>query len=121
MSAEFLLKVATVLEEAAKVIDEHSAEKVAAEKHARDEALKGVAAKYSEATGEEIPEEVFQKLSSSDPTVISSVKQLLEKTSGSTGVDSLGRSSEKVAQKQPMTKKEAAEAAWERFGSFINS
>jgi len=122
MSADFLLKVAAVLEETAKVIDGQEVEKAAAVKTARDAALKSVADKYTEATGEEIPEEVFAKLSSSGEDVLSTVKQLLEKTAGSTGgVESLGRSSEKSAQKRPTTKQEAAEAAYERFGNFINS
>jgi len=121
MSADFLLKVAAVLEETAKVIDGHELEKTAAVKTARDAAMKSVADKYTEATGEEIPPEVFDKLSSSGEDVLSTVQQLLEKTAGSSGVESLGRSSEKSAQKQPTTKKEAAEAAYERFGNFINS
>lgn len=122
MSAEFLLKVAHVLEQAATVIDNHEAEKIAVVKSARDAAMKGVADKYTEATGEEIPAEVFDKLSSSGEDVLSTVKQLLEKTAGSTGnVESLGRSSEKSASKQPTNKKEAADAAWERFGTYINS
>mgnify|MGYP001459824393 CR=1 FL=1 len=122
MSAEFLLKVAHVLEQTATVIDNHEAEKIAVVKSARDAAMKSVADKYTEATGEEIPAEVFDKLSSSGEDVLSTVKQLLEKTAGSTGnVESLGRSSEKSAQKQPTNKKEAADAAWERFGTYINS
>jgi hypothetical protein len=122
MSAEFLLKVAAVLEETAKIVDSHETEKAAAVKTARDAALKSVADKYAEATGEEIPSEVFDKLSSAGEDVVSTVRQLLEKTAGSTGgVESLGRSSEKSAQKQPTTKKEAADAAYERFGNFINS
>jgi hypothetical protein len=122
MSAEFLLKVAAVLEETAKVIDGHDVEKAAAVKTARDAAMKSVADKYTEATGEEIPPEVFDKLSSAGEDVVSTVRQLLEKTAGSTGgVESLGRSSEKSAQKQPTTKREAADAAYERFGNFINS
>lgn len=121
MSAEFLLKVATVLEEAAKVIDEHTAEKQAAVARAREESLKSLSSKYAEATGEELPSEIFSKLSSSNEDVLATVSKIVEKTAGSTGVDSLGRSSEKVAQRQPLTKKEAADAAWERFGSFINS
>lgn len=122
MSADFLLKVATVLEETAKVLDQNESEKIAAVKVARDAVLKSVADKYSEATGEDLPEEVFSKLSSSGEDVLSTVKHLLEKTAGSAGrVESLGQSGEKSAQKQPTTKKEAAEAAWERFGNFINS
>lgn len=121
MSAEFLKKVANVLDEAAKVLDSHEAEKTAAVKAARDAAMKAVADKYAEATGEEIPQEVFEKLSSSGEDVLSTVKQLLEKTAGSTGVESLGRSSEKSAGSKPTTKKEAADAAWDKFGTFINS
>jgi hypothetical protein len=121
MSTDFLLKVATVLDEAAKIIDEHSSEKTAAIKKAREEAMKSLSDKYTEATGEEIPAEVFSKLSSSGEDVLSTVKQMLEKTAGSTGVESLGRSSEKSASKGPTNKREAAEAAWERFGSYINS
>lgn len=121
MSADFLRKVATVLDEAAKVIDGHEAEKTAAIKASREAALKSVADKYASATGEEIPSEVMSKLSSSDADVLSSVQQLLEKTAGSTDVESLGRSGEKTAQRVPTTKKEAAEAAWDRFGRFINS
>ena len=123
MSADFLLKVAAVLEEAAKVIDTHTAEKTAAVDRARDEALKSVSAKYTEATGEDMPSEVFAKLSSSGEDVLSTVQQLLEKTAGqhSSSVESLGRSGEKSAHRQPANKREAAEAAWERFGNFINS
>lgn len=121
MSAEFLLKVAAVLDEAAKVIDTHEAEKTAAVTKARDEALKSLSDKYTEATGEELPVEVFDKLSSSGEDVLSTVKQLLEKTAGSTGVESLGRSGEKQAQVVPTTKKEAADAAWQRFGNYLTS
>jgi hypothetical protein len=122
MTADFLLKVAAVLDETAKVIDEHTAEKTAAVKRAHDEVLKSVSDKYTEATGEEIPPEVFAKLSSSEGGVLDTVKQLLEKTAGSnSGVESLGRSSEKSAQKQPANKQEAKEAAWERFGNYLTT
>ena len=123
MSPDFLLKVANVLDEAAKIIDQHTSEKTAAVKRARDDVMKSVADKYTEATGEEIPAEVFDKLSSSGEDVLSSVKQLLEKTAGSnsSGVESLGRSGEKSANAQPTNRKEAAAAAYERFGNFINS
>jgi hypothetical protein len=121
MSPEFLLKVAAVLDETAKIIDDHAVEKTAAVKRARDEAMKSLSDKYTEATGEDIPEEVFAKLSSSGEDVVTTVRQMLEKTAGSTGVESLGRSSEKSASQQPMNKKEAAAAAWEKFGNYINS
>jgi hypothetical protein len=117
--SDFLLKVAGVLDEAAKVIDGHEIEKAAAVKVAREAALKSLSDRYAEATGEDIPSEVFDKLSASGEDVLSTVKHLLEKTAGRT--ESLGRSSEKSAHKQPETKKEAAAAAWDRFGNFINS
>lgn len=123
MSAEFLLKVATVLEETAKIIDAQEAEKTAAVKKAKDEMLKSLSDKYTESTGEELPTEVFDKLSSSGEDVLSTVKQLLDKTAGvaNPGVEVLGRSGEKTANKQPTTKKEAAQAAWDQFGQYINS
>lgn len=121
MSAEFLLKVATVLDEAAKVVDAHEAEKTAAVKKARESALKIIAAKYAEATGEDLPEDIINKLASSDEDIIGTVQKMVEKTASHNSVESLGRSSEKTSTQQPTTKKEAADAAWDRFGTFINS
>lgn len=120
MSADFLLKVAEVLEESAKVFDAHEAEKSAAVKNARESAAKAVAAKYTEATGEELPEDVLSKLASSDDDVLSAVQKLVEKT-GSNTVESMGRSSEQSTSKPVGNKKEAAQAAWDSFGNFINS
>lgn len=120
MSAEFLLKVADVLEESAKVLDAAEAEKTAAVKTARETAAKAVAAKYAEATGEELPEDVLSKLASSDDGVLSAVQKLVEKT-GSSSVESMGRSSEQPATNRPVSKKEAAQAAWDNFGNFITS
>lgn len=121
MPANFLLKVADVLEEAAKVVDSQEAEKTAAVKKARESALKIVAEKYAEATGEELPEEILNKLASSDDDIVSTVQKMVEKTASNNSVESLGRSSEQPSTRQPSNKKEAAEAAWERFGSYINS
>ena len=121
MSAEFLLKVADVLDEAAKVVDSQEAEKIAAVKKARESALKIVAEKYAESTGEELPEDLLSKLASSDEDIIATVQKMVEKTASSNSVESLGRSSEQPSTRQPTNKKEAAAAAWERFGSFINS
>ena len=118
MSADFLLKVAEVLEESAKVLDAHEAEKTAAVNNAREAAAKAVAAKYAETTGEELPEDVLTKLASSDSDVLSTVQKLIEKTGA---VESMGRSSEQPATTVPSNKKEAAQAAWDTFGNFINS
>ena len=119
MSADFLLKVAAVLEETAKVLDTAEAEKTAAVKNARETTVKALATKIAEVTGEEMPEDVLTKLASSDDGVLSAVQKLVEKT-GSSAVDSMGQASEQPASR-PMSRQEAAQAAWENFGSFINS
>lgn len=120
MSAEFLLKVAEVLETAAATLDAQEAEKTAAVKKARENAASAVAAKFAEATGEDLPEEVFSKLASSDENVLSTVQKLLDKKAEDS-VESMGHSSDKSASHVPMTKKERRQAAWDNFGNFINS
>lgn len=117
-----LVKIAEVLEKAAAVIDAHETEKQAAVSKEREAALKLVAEKYAEFTGEDLPEEIRSKLASSDGDIVEAFKKVVEKTAGA--VESLGRSSEKQAsenEEPPRTKKEAREAAFARFGRFINS
>jgi len=120
MSAEFLLKVAAALDEIADVLDEQEREKQAVVLRSRDEALQSVASKYAAATGEELPDDVKEKLAASGEDIIATVRTMVEKTS-SAAVESLGRASEKSAHLVPRTRSEAKDAAWDRFGSFINS
>lgn len=119
MSANFLLKVADVLEKTAAYVDAHESDKTAAQRKSREEALKVVSGKYAEATGEDLPEDVLSKLASSDEEVLSTVQKMVEKASGV--VESLGRSSDKQGSYKPATKAESLSAAWDRFGSFIVS
>lgn len=118
MSADFLLKVADVLEKTALFIDGQETEKQAAVKSVRDRAVKAFALKFAEATGDDLPEDVLQKLAASDEDVLSTVSKLVEKTGS---VESLGASSDKTGSAQPMTKKERAEAAYSNFGNYLNS
>lgn len=118
MSANFLLKVADVLEELGAQIDANEAEKVAAVRKAREETAKGLSQKIAELTGEELSSDVVEKLAASDESVLSAVTKLVEK-SGS--VESMGGSSDEPVEREPRTKKEAVEAAYSRFGAFINS
>jgi len=118
MRADFLLKVATVLDQTAAFIDGQEAEKQAAVKTARDNAVQAFAAKFAEATGDDLPEDVRQKLAASDEDVLTTVSRLVEKTGT---VETLGSSSDKTGSAAPMTKKERLAAANERFESFINS
>lgn len=119
MSADFLRKTAAVLDAVAEQLDAQEATTRAAVKTAHEQAVKSLAEEYSRATGEDLPEDVATKLAASDPSVLGAVKQVFTKTAGS--VDSLGHSSKSTVDSRPTTKKEAADAAWSRFGSFINS
>lgn len=119
MSKDLLLKVASVLEEAADVIDAQAVEKTAAVNKAREDVVKDVAAKYAALTGEELPSEELSKLASGEG--LETFRKLLEKTA-SGAVESMGGSSEIPSGRvQPSNKKEAAQAAWDAFGSYINS
>ena len=122
MSADFLMKTAAVLEAAAAALDEQEANVRAAVKTARESTLRALNEQYSQLTGEDLPSDVATKLASSDESVLGAVKSVFTKTAGT--VESLGRSSESretTADRRPTTKKEAADAAWHRFGGFINS
>lgn len=119
MRNDFLLKIANVLEQAAAYVDAQEAEKQNAIKVARDRSIKELASKFSQATGEDLPEDVIAKLASSDEDVLTTVSRLVEKTGSP--VESLGHSSEKTGSHHPTSKKERAEAAWNNFGTFINS
>lgn len=121
LSPDFLEKVASVLDAAAAVLDTHEAEKAAAVQQARDNALRGISDRYTAATGESMPDDIRAKLAASPEDALDSVKRLLEKTASGTDVESMGHASEKKAEARPTNKKEAAQAAWDRFGSFINS
>lgn len=121
MTSKFLLQVADVLEKAAAYIDEVETTKATAAAEVRTAALKDLSDKFSTVTGESLSTEIREKLSASDDTVLSAVNTMLEMAAAVSAVESLGRSSEKNASGRPLTKKEAAEAAWDSFGNFINS
>lgn len=119
MRAEFLIKVADVLDKTAAFVDGQEAEKQAAIKSARDRTVADLASKFQDATGDALPEDVLQKLAASDADVLSTVSRLVEKTGSP--VEALGQSSEKTGGSVPLTKAERKEAAWNNFGNFINS
>jgi len=115
-----LLKIADVLEKAAAVLDGNEAEKTAADKSTREATAKSLTEKYAAATGEELPQEIAVKLAAGDQEVLKTVQTIVEKTAGV--VESLGRSSERSDNTaRPVTKPERAKAAWDRFGTFVNS
>lgn len=118
MHADFLLKVADVIDQTAAFIDGQESAKQLAVKTARDSAVKAFAVKFAEATGDDLPEDVLQKLAASDEDVLTTVSRLVEKTGA---VESLGSSSDKTGSAVPQTKKERVAAAYDNFGNFINS
>jgi hypothetical protein len=119
MAPDFLFKVATVLEEAAKVIDTHTTEKTAAARDAHTRSVKELSARFAEATGGELPSDVAEKLASADKDVLATVSRLIE-NSGSP-VETMGGSSEKTSGVRPLTKAERLQAAYDNFGSFITN
>lgn len=119
MSADFLLKVATVLETMAGQVESQAAVKTAAVKEAREARLRDLAERYNAATGEELD---VAKLASLDETALETVKQLVEKTAGAAStVESLGGPGDLPANRRPTprNKKEAAEASSDKFASWI--
>lgn len=119
MSADFLFKTAAVLDQLAVFVDAQDADKQAAVKTARDRTVADLAAKFQDATGDTLPEDVLRKLAASDEDVLSTVSKLVEKTGSP--VESLGGSGEKTGSFVPRTKAERAQAAYDNFGTFINS
>ena len=118
MSADFLLKVADVLEKAAAVHDLHEAEKVASAEKVRQAMVKDLSEKYAAATGDDLPEEVLNKLASADEGVLDTVQRLMEKKA-SDGPEKLGGSSDAPTRKAPQSREEKKQAAFDNFGRFI--
>ena len=108
------LKIANVLERMADVLDAGEAEKQASVVQQRVTQIDKLVEQYREATGEDLPDNIRQKLASSDEDVVSLVQKMAERQTEK--VESLGGpSSNRDGDALPLTKKEAADAANERF------
>lgn len=118
MRDDFWLKVADVLEKTAGYIDAVEGEKLAAEKTAKETALKTVAERYAAVTGETLSAEELNKLAS-DSAALGTVTKMLDKTGGA--VESMGRPSRETAPGAPLSKEAARQAAFNRFGSFLQT
>ena len=115
-----LTKVATVLEAAASLISATETEKRAEQNAQRTAEVTKLAAQYKEATGEDLPESMRQKLASSDKDVVGLIRGLAEKQAGT--VESMGGpSAQRDTNSQPTTVKEAAVKAEERFLDWLTS
>jgi hypothetical protein len=110
-------KVANVLEKAALYLDAVESEKLAAVKAEREKLLNVMCSKYAEATGEEVSNELKEKLASTDADIISVIEKLAETNS----TDDLGGPSERRSASTPMTIKEASASADDQFLSWVLS
>ena len=107
--------VADVLEKTAQYVDALEGEKQAAVISERKKMVELLRDKYAEATGEEISDAMVDNLSNTDGDVVGLIEKLAE-TSDNT---ELGGPSEKKAATTPLTVKEAADEADQKFLDWI--
>lgn len=114
-----LEKVANVLDALANYIDSIEREKLAGVTAEREKLITTIGEKYAAITGEDISDDMLQKLASSDVTLL----QMLEKISETKKEDiSLGSPSDQHDRNSiSETKKEAVEAADDQFMNWILS
>lgn len=113
-----LEKVAVVLDLAAEYVEHIEREKQANITAERDARLDKIAAAHLAAHGEEMPESARQKLAKTDVGTLDLVEDLLKKQGGV--VEALGGPAHDETP-VPKTTKEAADAADQRFLSWITS
>lgn len=108
-------QIADVLEKTAQYVDALEGEKQAAVAAERKKMIELLRDKYAEATGEEISDTMVTKLASADGDVVG----LLEKLAGTTDNTELGGPGNKSDETIPMTVKEAADTADQKFLDWI--
>lgn len=112
-------KLAAVFEAMADYVDENESKKTAAVETARKIRLDKIASAHLAANGEELSDIDRQKLAKADDAALDYIESQLVKQAGT--LDSLGSGTSPDADAPPKTIKEAADAADERFLSFILS
>lgn len=112
-----LEKVASVLEAAADYLDALDGEKQAAVKAEREHLIAAIGEKYAEATGEDISDDVLRKLANADTDLLSAFEKFAETSYEK--IAELGEPGDRRDFTAPVSTKEAAEAADERFLNFI--
>ncbi len=111
------IKLATALDRLADHLESVEAEKVAGARAEREAVIDKLATQYAEASGEEMPESTRQKLATSDKDIVSLLQSMTEKQAGK--IEEMGGPSSRRDNAVPMTVKEAADAAFERFGAWL--
>jgi len=111
------LAVANVLEKLAVYLDAEDAEKRAAHDAEQKKLVSEVRQKISEATGQDIDDEVAAKMAKADPDILKTIGTLAE----STDIAELGSPSTRKTASAPMNKNEAAEVAGDNLITFCVS
>jgi len=111
-------KLAAVFDAMADYVDQVETEKTSSIETARQSRIDKIAAAHAAAHGEELSETTRKKLASSD-AALDYVEDLLTKQAGN--VTPLGASASLDTDNPPKTIKEAADAADDRFVSWITS
>lgn len=114
-----LNKIAAVFDAMADYFEQEEREKRSAFESARKKRIDKIAAAHVESHGEELPDEVRQKLAKTDGDTLDYVEELLAKQAGV--VAPLGAGASDNSEEPAKNIKEAADAADERFVSWIMS
>jgi hypothetical protein len=114
-----LTKLANVIDAFADYVDENETKKLAAVEGARKARLDKIASAHLAANGEELSDVDRQKLAKADDSALDYIETQLVKQAGT--VDSLGAGATPDNDMQPKTVKEAADAADDRFLTWITS
>ena len=118
--------LANVLEKTADLLDAQEQEKTAAAREERQKVTTALAEKYAAATGEELSENIIEKLAASDVDLVSAFNKLASRVDDNTEPEDLGEPGD-MPDAEPvfMTKKAAVEArsqaADDRLLSWIMS
>lgn len=114
-----LNKIAAVLDAMADYVEQQEREKRSAVQKARNKRIDKIAAAHVATHGEELPDDVRNKLAKADSDTLDYVEDLLTKQAGV--VTPLGAGDSGDSDAPAKTVKEAADSADERFVSWIVS
>lgn len=119
-------QLATVLEKTADFLDAQEHEKTAATRDERHKVITAFAEKYATATGEDLSDNVINKLASSDVDLVGAFQKLASRVDADTAPEDLGEPGDMPdAEPVYMTKKAEVEAqiqaADDRFLNFLMS
>lgn len=113
------LKLAAVLDRMADYVENVESDKTASVRAERSASIDKLATRYVEATGEELPDSVRKKLADTDKDIVELIQSMAEKNASIP--EELGGPSSRRDEPSPMNIKEAADAAYDRFGAWLTS